>query len=586
MGDPNYTSNILLLHLNGTNGSSTFTDTSPTPKTPTLVGAPVISTAQSKFGGASFYSPGAGVDYIYYDNTTGTFDLGTGDFTIECFFRLATAEATNILIDGGTPGSFDYALAIIAGDKAYYDISGVNAITGTTIISANTWHHIAIARSGTSTKLFLNGVQEGSTYTDTNNYVISSNNLFNIRSGNTSYIDEFRFTKGFCRYTTTFTPTTTEFSDSNMTTYNDTISETIAVTTTVVDTKNPTVVYSSISEALSVVTSSTSLQILQVLETILITTTISSLGNLKNTVNEYITVIDNILIVVKELINESLINTDTIIGIISKVELILENLILSTSLTSGSLFLNTLLDSIFILESTASGFLKTINESLVVQDLITSLYRAVATISESAINTDSNSIKYITFLSLSETLNISDVNSTRATLVNSILESLIITIPTATGQDTYSAFLLSPETGSVSTYNNYNFNGCTKFNDKYLFYNTSGLYEYGGTLDDTSLITANIQTIAYNFNSSNLKQIPSMYMGINTDGATILKVSVDGKGQAIYKLNKRTNNLQTQKVSIGKGLIGRYFQFELVTSAPNFSLESFEFFPIELRRKL
>jgi hypothetical protein len=43
----------LLLHGNGTNGSTTITDNSPSPKTVTAVGNAQISTAQSKFGGAS-----------------------------------------------------------------------------------------------------------------------------------------------------------------------------------------------------------------------------------------------------------------------------------------------------------------------------------------------------------------------------------------------------------------------------------------------------------------------------------------------------------------------------------------------------
>ena len=42
----------------------------------------------------------------------------------------------------------------------------------------------------------------------------------------------------------------------------------------------------------------------------------------------------------------------------------------------------------------------------------------------------------------------------------------------------------------------------------------------------------------------------------------------------------------TQKVDIGKGLIGRYFQFELITQASEFNLEAIEFMPLEIRRKL
>ena len=50
----------LLLHGDGANGSTTFTDSSASPKTITRVGNTSISTAQSKFGGSSIYFDGAG----------------------------------------------------------------------------------------------------------------------------------------------------------------------------------------------------------------------------------------------------------------------------------------------------------------------------------------------------------------------------------------------------------------------------------------------------------------------------------------------------------------------------------------------
>jgi hypothetical protein len=51
--DLNRSNVSLLLHGNGTNGSTTITDNSPSPKTVTAVGNAQISTAQSKYGGGS-----------------------------------------------------------------------------------------------------------------------------------------------------------------------------------------------------------------------------------------------------------------------------------------------------------------------------------------------------------------------------------------------------------------------------------------------------------------------------------------------------------------------------------------------------
>jgi hypothetical protein len=91
----------------------------------------------------------------------------------------------------------------------YQTLAG-NRIVGTAL-TTSTWYHVALARSGSSTKLFLDGTQVGSTYTDTNAYIqgpltIGSqyNNSFSVNG----YIDDIRISKGIARYTTSFvTPT-------------------------------------------------------------------------------------------------------------------------------------------------------------------------------------------------------------------------------------------------------------------------------------------------------------------------------------------------------------------------------------------
>ena len=80
MGDPYWSSVSLLLHMNGSNGSTTFTDSSSNNYTVTAYGHAQISTAQSKFGGASGLFDGS-VDYIRATPST-NLQFG-GDFTLE-----------------------------------------------------------------------------------------------------------------------------------------------------------------------------------------------------------------------------------------------------------------------------------------------------------------------------------------------------------------------------------------------------------------------------------------------------------------------------------------------------------------------
>ena len=215
--DPVFNNVSLLLHGNGTNGSTTITDSSPTPKTVTAAGNAPISTAQSKFGGASIAFDGAG-DYLL-TNASNDFLLD-GDFTIEGFIYLNTVPTVQ-------PGIIHLPNAT-GGNNFYLNFRGslVLGVTNTTAVialspsfSANTWQHFAVTRSSNTLRVYANG-SSGTAVTNSvsfgsstlQNFIgadrsLSSNNFFN------GYIDDLRITKGVARYTSNFTPPTAPFPD-------------------------------------------------------------------------------------------------------------------------------------------------------------------------------------------------------------------------------------------------------------------------------------------------------------------------------------------------------------------------------------
>ena len=85
--------------------------------------------------------------------------------------------------------------------------------------SANTWYHIAVSRSGSSLRLFVDGIQIGTTFTYAdsidNTYGSGSFYINNTKnSGNwcmQGYINNQRVTAGYERYTSNFTPPTSAF---------------------------------------------------------------------------------------------------------------------------------------------------------------------------------------------------------------------------------------------------------------------------------------------------------------------------------------------------------------------------------------
>jgi len=220
--DPIFNNVSLLLHGNGTNGSTTITDSSLTPKTVTAVGNAQISTAQSKFGGSSIAFDGTGDRVSVADNAA--FDFGTGDFTVECWVFSVTvlgaygSSYAHIAGKGNGIATGSWALGFYQGKMTW--TADFVITQGATILANNTWYHFAASRSGSTLKLFVNGSQESST-TNT----IDNTSSFSFTAGDrqaadpggnyplNGYIDDLRITKGVARYTANFTPPTAAFPD-------------------------------------------------------------------------------------------------------------------------------------------------------------------------------------------------------------------------------------------------------------------------------------------------------------------------------------------------------------------------------------
>lgn len=212
----------LLLHMNGINGSTTFTDSSPTSKTVTAYGNAQISTAQSVFGDASGLFDGNG-DYLSVPDSV-DWSFGSGDFTIEFRIRPSAVNANMYIISQRDDG-YNYggvwvqsnasALCIAFGalsGGAWADLH----YTGYGMLPLNTWKHVAVVRNGLNRYIFVDGVAQSLTNEATGNWPNFAS-LLRIGQDGTSgsyfngYLDELRISYGIARWTTNFTPPPYEY---------------------------------------------------------------------------------------------------------------------------------------------------------------------------------------------------------------------------------------------------------------------------------------------------------------------------------------------------------------------------------------
>lgn len=209
--DTNIREVSLLLHGNGTNGSTTITDSSLTPKTVTAVGNAQISTVQSKFGGASILFDGTG-DYL--STTLPVF--GVNDFTIESWVRFTSFADYRMFYDSriNDPDSLGFVWGANAAGQLFIYQGSFVLTTGT--LSLNTWTHVALTRASGVWRIFVNGTLQAGTYTSFGNLSRTVARIgmdWATLYGMNGYFDDYRITNDVARYTSNFTPPTLTFPD-------------------------------------------------------------------------------------------------------------------------------------------------------------------------------------------------------------------------------------------------------------------------------------------------------------------------------------------------------------------------------------
>ncbi len=212
--DPNVTA---LLHLNGQDAGVA------------LNGGAVLGIDSAKFGSSSLVLDGTD-DYASIPDSDG-FSFGSGDFTIDTWVNFDTLPVLDNYMfiasqEQGWGTQWWLALTNING-VYYWDLTINNG--GPSVISmrrqadiaVGQWRHLALAREGSSFRIFQDGVKLGADEISTSAIPDYTANIelgrwWNSTANRGMYyldgrIDEFRVTKGRALWTSGFTPPNEEF---------------------------------------------------------------------------------------------------------------------------------------------------------------------------------------------------------------------------------------------------------------------------------------------------------------------------------------------------------------------------------------
>ena len=151
----------LLATATGTSDNNNITDTSTNNHTITVNGDAYAGTfSPYRHGGYSAYWGGT-------MNIASTMTaIGTSNFTIEAWINFSSISGSPWILDGRYDASSNgygnggLGVRLNSSGQLWANTSQTTTVTGTTVLSTNTWHHIMVVRSGTGTnefKVYLNG---------------------------------------------------------------------------------------------------------------------------------------------------------------------------------------------------------------------------------------------------------------------------------------------------------------------------------------------------------------------------------------------------------------------------------------------
>jgi len=235
--DPYIGSVVLLLHCNGSAGSTTFIDSSSYANTVSANGSAQIS-ASARFGTGALMCDGTGLDCIQSTvatlNSIALSPTNTSPYTIELFayFNVVNVNQFLIAIDTGAFGRY-FRLWQVSNDGlqfiwedaggVYDPLNQIDAPAGT--IAPLTWYHIAVDKDSTGKiRIYVDGAMVASdTPLNSQIGVVGSNPV--TVGGRTVFnnpfnglIDDVRITRGVSRYgdlygDASFSPPSEQFQD-------------------------------------------------------------------------------------------------------------------------------------------------------------------------------------------------------------------------------------------------------------------------------------------------------------------------------------------------------------------------------------
>jgi hypothetical protein len=193
--------------------------------------------------------------------------------------------------------------------------------------------------------------------------------------------------------------------------------------------------------------------------------------------------------------------------------------------------------------------------------------------------------KFAQFL-LAETVGLNAAVSVGSISAMSLSDLITAAVSLRAGDEEYVGWVINPNLAASTAAEGLNFLSMARHKAQYYGLKADGLYRLGGDTDAGANINAFVSLAQSDFGTPKQKRIPYAYIGAASDGRMLLRVLVNGQSYT-YGTKNPSRDMAEQRVDIGKGLRGNYWQFELLNqNGEDFELDKVKFLPVVLERRI
>ncbi len=321
---------------------------------------------------------------------------------------------------------------------------------------------------------------------------------------------------------------------------------------------------------------------MRVLETIAILDTLSRNSRDGVRIADLTTLVDLTARGAPAQIADSVLLTDTLL-VIRAVQ-VLEALELTPLLLPARVARLSIADTIRVTASLARFFGAEAEDQMNLTETLLGARTTFAAPSESLAITAALTPQFLLRVTLEDTVDVDAVQALQMLFKPLLTEVLEIAAGYVSPDGNLTTWAMNTRTAAVTEYDNFEFNSFGVIAGRSVGATADGLYELTGDDDAGDAIIARIKGGFMQFGGTKLSSLKAAYLATRGDAEFILRIET-GQGE-LYNYAVSTRDMRSTKVHMGKGLRARYFSFELISAGEDFDIDTLEFIPIVVARRV